>query len=438
MSLEAARPALTRLETWLVALLLLMPFLSKITLRALGLPDRFGLIWWQGGLHPVMNSVLTTGLLFALGILFIRRSPSSTSREKIYLSVLIAFMAVMGVQAILQAAFQDLNVNLLLHFSGLALTSLLIFGYGWLVPRLGAVGTLFQLLTVTVRVLLAVSFLILLLRPEFAFKGSRFIGVFKHIPYMVTCAQLGLLVEWNNIVSRCGWRRVLAGFFLMLAWVGIALTGTRSAALCGLVFLLLAAYKWPIKSEGMTWLRRGLVYLSLVFAVTLGPFAASALESFLRGESSFLLRPAQDGIASRLEEVERGWATVEKSPLLGQGLLYRFGSESMETAGSYNSFRDPHNIFVSAGVIGGWPLIIVLSLALGSLGAFLISRLRGPVRDQEDYQVLLLSIYLLSHLPILLVYHLHLSLGGLADRIYWLFMGCVFSARTAKSSEEHV
>ena len=35
----------------------------------------------------------------------------------------------------------------------------------------------------------------------------------------------------------------------------------------------------------------------------------------------------------------------------------------------------------------------------------------------------LLGIYMLSHIPILVIYHAHLSIGGVADRLYWLIFG---------------
>ena len=35
----------------------------------------------------------------------------------------------------------------------------------------------------------------------------------------------------------------------------------------------------------------------------------------------------------------------------------------------------------------------------------------------------IISIYILTHLPILLIYHMHLSIGGIADRMYWIFFG---------------
>lgn len=414
---------------WLFAALVLLPFVSKITLGAVGMPEKFSVLWMQGGLHPVINSVLSVALLTAAFLAAARRGVPATVTEKSYLTALVGFGVVLGIQSLLQGAFEDLNVELWMHFSGVVLTAFLLFGYGWLVPRLGSLEFLFRLLTWVTRALLIVSMMILVARPDFAFKGTRFVGVFKHIPYMVTCCQLVLLVEWHNLAASRGFGRWVAGFFLFLGLFSLALTGTRSAALCGLGFMAMAILRWPVRGKTPVWIRRSVIYLGVVFTLTVGPFAAMEVEALLKGESSFLRRPAQNGIASRMEEAERGLATLEESPYLGKGLLHRFGSESIEAAGSYNSFRDPHNILISAGVIGGWPLLVAVGAGLAALGAFLLREIFTRVRDLADYRVTLLNIYLLSHLPILVVYHVHLSLGGLADRIYWLFIGCVFSAR---------
>ena len=37
----------------------------------------------------------------------------------------------------------------------------------------------------------------------------------------------------------------------------------------------------------------------------------------------------------------------------------------------------------------------------------------------------ILAIYFLSQIPILLIYHVHLSLGGMADRLYWIVFGYI-------------
>jgi hypothetical protein len=103
--------------------------------------------------------------------------------------------------------------------------------------------------------------------------------------------------------------------------------------------------------------------------------------------------------------------------------MHRFTSDSLESAGGYNSYRDPHNIFASAGVIGGWPMVVFTFIASFALLYHLLSWLK--ISESGRFLESLAAIYLFSSLPILFIYHIHLSLGGLADRMYWLFLGMI-------------
>lgn len=422
---------------FLFACLLTLPFLSKLSFHWIpGLPDKVSILWLQGGMHPVMNSVLSV-LLIAIAAAAYMKTPSLTHTEKVYLTGLGLFSLLIVTQAALQAAFVDLNVPIDFHLAGVALTGFLIFGYGWILPGLGSRREFFEILTAVTRIFMLLSLFVLAVSPGAAFKGTRFIGAFKQIPYMVTCAQVALLVETANLFGgdENVRRKRVAGFFCALAFVAIVLTGARSAFLAALGFLAMAYWKAPALSEKSLWSKRTALYVASVFALTVGPFAAQALVGFMRGETSFGMRVAQDGVASRVEEVERGWISFEQEPWFGHGLLYRFGSPSLEDAGSYNSFRDPHNLFVSAGVIGGWPMLAFIGLALLTLCWALGLRIAQPVATGADYRRVLLTCFLISHLPILIVYHMHLSLGGLADRMYWLTLGMIARGPQGESYE---
>ena len=68
--------------------------------------------------------------------------------------------------------------------------------------------------------------------------------------------------------------------------------------------------------------------------------------------------------------------------------------------------------------IGGWLFLILV--AVGFLGLILatLSKLRS--RDQN---LKILAIYIATQIPVLFIYHMHLSVGGMADRIYWIMFG---------------
>jgi hypothetical protein len=114
----------------------------------------------------------------------------------------------------------------------------------------------------------------------------------------------------------------------------------------------------------------------------------------------------------------RGYEIFKEQPWLGHGLLSKFTSGHDVDVSNYNAMKDPHNMFISAGVTGGWPLILwsliaVLVCLAGGLWA--LSAVPFPNKQ--------IAVYVLTHLPILMIYHVHLSIGGMADRIYWLMFG---------------
>ena len=119
-----------------------------------------------------------------------------------------------------------------------------------------------------------------------------------------------------------------------------------------------------------------------------------------------------------MEEVTRGMNMFHKSPYFGNGLLYKYIGDNGVMVNSYDSFKDPHNLFVSAGVIGGWPLIV-----LSVIGYFMIiiAAIKGALRKGDD--TMMLGLFLMSHLPVFVIYPAHFSLGGMADRMYWLVFG---------------
>jgi hypothetical protein len=98
--------------------------------------------------------------------------------------------------------------------------------------------------------------------------------------------------------------------------------------------------------------------------------------------------------------------------------LSKFSNGQDVEISNYSANKDPHNIFISAGVVGGWGFVFLTFIALASLS---IASLKSLLSKNKAIQVL--AIYMLTHIPILFIYHVHLSLGGIADRIYWIVIG---------------
>jgi hypothetical protein len=153
----------------------------------------------------------------------------------------------------------------------------------------------------------------------------------------------------------------------------------------------------------------------------------------VRGEQSVGLRAAQDGIAARADEIERGYKVFQDNQWLGLGLLSKFGSTDEKQVGNYNANKDPHNLFISAGVVGGWGLIALTAFGFFSL---ILASMKSLL--SKNMSVRILAIYMLTQIPIIFIYHIHLSMGGIADRIYWIIFGYMaLSQKNEQKRESH-
>ncbi|AFY02876.1 O-antigen ligase family protein [Bdellovibrio bacteriovorus] len=416
---------------FLIKALVALLFLSKISLGSflLPVPYSFSFLIFQQGMHPFVNVFLCFLLGLPLGLMWLK------VRDRHHLSgfyklFVFALILTMTVQTLLQISFVNTEESPVMQVGALAVSLFMVVIYGMIIPSLWDVKDFMYFVQRWSGVLVLISLVLWLVAGGAVFKGGRFVGVFKHIPHMVTCAtvafvfSLGTLLEDRKMKHKVFSALVLAGSFF-----AIILTGTRSSAGAAvLAFIVTMVLHKTETNEG-----RIFKFASLSILLTFALFFGTQVYDFARGvatgQSSLGTREAQDGIASRWEEVERGSQIFLQQPWLGHGLLSKFASGNEVDVSNYNAMKDPHNIFVSAGVIGGWPLIVLagISLILMLVGSFkaLVSF------DISKRQV---AIYLLSHIPILVIYHIHLSLGGMADRLYWMVFGFIAASvsRTGK------
>lgn len=416
---------------FLIKALVALLFLSKISLGSflLPVPYSFSFLIFQQGMHPFVNVFLCFLLGLPLGLMWLK------VRDRHHLSgfyklFVFALILTMTVQTLLQISFVNTEESPVMQFGALAVSLFMVVIYGMIIPSLWDVKDFMYFVQRWSGVLVLISLVLWLGAGTAVFKGGRFVGVFKHIPHMVTCAtvafvfSLGTLLEDQKMKHKVFSALVLAGSFF-----AIILTGTRSSAGAAvLAFVVTMVLHKTETNQG-----RIFKFASLSILLTFALFFGSQVYDFARGvatgQNALGTREAQDGIASRWEEVERGSQIFLQQPWLGHGLLSKFASGNEVDVSNYNAMKDPHNIFVSAGVIGGWPLIVLagISLILMVVGSFkaLVSF------DISKRQV---AIYLLSHIPILVIYHIHLSLGGMADRLYWMVFGFIAASvsRTGK------
>lgn len=406
---------------FLIKALVALIFISKISLGSfLPLPYSFSYFIFQKGLHPYMNVALCVLFGVPLGILWLR------VRERNHLSgfyklFVMALMLVLTVQTLLQAHYVNRSDSLLMQLGALGTALFMVAIYGVIIPSLWNVQDFVRFIQRWTGVLVLISLVLLIISPAGVYKGGRFIGVFKHIPHMVTCATVGFIFSlgiYSSAQSLKGklWNAVV----LVSSFIAIILTGTRSSAAAAVLALFLIMILHSARSNGGRIFKFAFLSLFLTFTLFFGVQSFEFAQGIATGQASLGNREAQDGVASRWEEVERGLQMFLSEPWLGQGLLSKFSAGDDVGVTNYNAMKDPHNIFISAGVIGGWPSLVlsfiaVIFMIVGSLKALL----------SADSSKKLVAIYLLSHIPILVIYHVHLSIGGMADRFYWMVFGIV-------------
>lgn len=406
-------------------------FLSKIGLNfAKVIPYHIPPFIYQGGMHPYVNILATIFLSFCF--LLTAKKRSLDTNAKMTLSFIIIIIAVLIAQTVLQMFFIHPDASKSFQLSGALMAMFTVGIFGVILPLHYPLERFLKviLLWSVGLVLLSVSFL-----PLFSsslFRGGRFVGVTKHIPHMVTmssCAAIFLIANWSVIFRSRFFSIILYIFITLVCFFAVALTATKAAM--GSVFLatLLALLFFGKKSKPEQWGRLFIFGSLILSGLLLTPVTGDVIYEVASGERALLGRPAQNGFETRWEEVERGSELFLKSPHLGLGILYKFMTTSLDgSVDTYNSFKDPHNLFLSAGVIAGWPFMVLVTI--GYICLIFKTFFIFFHRQKYPQAVLMAALFMATHLPVFLIYHVHLSLGGIADRLYWCLTGYLMFART--------
>lgn len=301
---------------------------------------------------------------------------------------------------------------------------MLILIYGIIIPSLLDIDK-FILWTTKISVFFVLgSFLCFPFFYQDMIKGGRFIGFFKHIPHMVSASTASYILFFPRIYDQTKWtlknNTPLKLLILFILGLSVLMTSTKAAFVTMAITTFIGFFIFGPKTKNVRLFKVAFFFSFAFSALLLGAPAADFAYKIATGKTDFGLRRAQDGIHSRMEEITRGEDLYAKSPYFGLGLLYKFLNNRAEgiAVEGYNSFKDPHNLFISAAVIGGPPLFL---FAIFSYLFMLGGAIKAILFKNERCQ--LIGVFLLSHLPVFVIYHAHFSIGGMADRLYWLIFG---------------
>lgn len=410
-------------------LLLTLIFVSKVSFRFIpGFPFSWSSIIYQYGLHPYLNLAFQ----LPLTVLLLRDLYKTKVTNEQILTHRI-FIASLSAILLMLSIFQFASFEMpppWIDFFGASLSAiLLILIYSRWIPKVLPLEKFIKALRTLSIALTLISILYWAIGTEIGYRGGRFIGVFKHIPHLVSTATLAFILTIPLLfqTQKRIWITILLWTIQTVTFFTLLLTGTRSAAGASLIALILGFFLFDRTSKAKVILKLGFTLTLLMVGIFFGTDIGKYTESLARGEVALGDRAGQDGLASRWEEVLRGSEFFSQSPIIGKGLLFKYQSGSGElNVGDYNSFKDPHNYFISAGVIGGWPLILAMSVLI-----FLVILNIWRNLKSNDSNIQIIALYVLVHLPILMIYHQHFSIGGIADRLYWLMFGYLALKRPA-------
>jgi O-antigen ligase len=403
--------------------LIILIFVCKLSFKwMMVVPYSVPPVIFQYGLHPFINFGLQ--FVIALILIFYWLKHKTYPLSHIYKIFIYTMMAVLSIQTMFQIVLVNVTQSVIVQLGGLGMAIMLMLVYGVIIPSVFPLEKFTDWMNKCATTLVILSFLFLPVFYPFMFRGGRFVGFFKHIPHMVTASTAAFIFFFPKLFSDKKWtlknNTILKIIGLFIIALSVLLTSTKAAfatiLITGFVgILIFGSKKRSIRLFKFTFLSCFLVSVLLVGAPT-GQF----MYEVTTGKTGFGLRPAQDGVATRMDEVFRGWTMFEQSPWFGHGLLYKFfqGSKEGIEVESYNSFKDPHNMFVSAGVIAGYPLLILSIIAYLLMIAAVLKGLK-----QTDVHRQTVAIFLLAHLPVFVIYHANFSLGGMGDRVYWMIFG---------------
>lgn len=405
----------------MIVFLIVLIFVSKISLAGTSVfPRELSPIIYQYGLHPYVNIFLclTIGGLLILKWVWKPNHFFAQSRFFRFSIVLASFYLI--VITLLQCLFVNTDESFILQMGSAFLAAFTLFLFGRVIPTSMQPADFVKLLKKITVTLCWISLFALILFPAVSYKGSRFIGIFKHIPHMVSCATIACfaLIYDFALTKRSRMNRLINGIHFLLAFALLVLTGTRSALASVAMGLLMAVFVFKSKNNGTKLLKLSFVTSLFLITVFFGQAIGEYGYQIATGEKNIGTRAAQDGVSSRIEEVERGYQIFQKDQWLGQGLLSKFSAGNDTDVTNYNANKDPHNILLSAGVVGGWGLIAITLTLMTAVAVAAIKTLKSKNKALQ-----VLAIYLLAQLPILAIYHIHLSIGGIADRVYWIVFG---------------
>ena len=171
--------------------LIALIFLSKVSFGFIpGFPYQESFFIFQKGLHPFVNIFFNIIIGSVLVIQFFWKSNHHYLQNRFFKFYLFIFCLFLLAITAVQVVLGDSISPWWLQISAALSACFTVVLFARVIPSELSI-TKFITLTQKISIVLCyLSLILLIAMPSLSFKGGRFIGVFKHIPYMVTTATL--------------------------------------------------------------------------------------------------------------------------------------------------------------------------------------------------------------------------------------------------------
>lgn len=381
-----------KFQSYLSYALIANVFLSKMQISGFSMSTSVNL---------EVNILLGTPLLLSL-----LRGPITEKFNGVYLFFISWILVLFCVQNIARE-------QMVLQVGGIAATTALFLIYGVAIPAVIPVKRFLQALRMIMTFVL-ISSAILFFVGAPVFDGGRFSGIFRDNILFSQAALIGVTLFGAHLAtSKSIWNWLgFAGFIF-----GIVLSGSRSALLigpsCVMAFLLV---------RRMADLRFSHIRLALLcLGILIAPIWVSLISKIATGQLAIGSRTqVTNAVDDRMQHWGYGIDRVAKAPWTGEGVLSKYSGDSGINLSEFDESKDPHNLFLYAGQVGGLPLFII---CLSGITILLIAVLRSFRFDPVFYQIT--AIILLLYVPMSLAGGSLISLGSMFDRIFWICAGYI-------------
>ena len=361
----------------------------------------------HGKIPPLINmGVSATLSLLCLSSILLFQNREKFSANKAYFILMVSIAGLLLAQMFFR--------NHIFEILGVMSTLNLLFIFGLVIPRFLPLNLFRKLLGNLLTISIVSSLLLIFIEERTV--GGRFQGVFIDPSIMSSVSAIGFVFFGTLAIAKQKWSLfALTCLSLLLIFYAGGRSSLIGAVTTILFFLLFTGVQlssfWVFARK---WGR--------VFLLPVSPVALWFLYNLGTGKITFHTRShITNGFADRWQHWKHGIERIYDNLILGDGVLTKFKSNGEIAINLFSEGRDPHNVLVYAGNVGGVGLVLLIGIFLVKLLLFAIKAIRS-----SDLNLNLIGCCMISFIIVMPFGGSLFSLASLSDRLFWVVSGYLF------------